>query len=191
MKKTIAILLILVIGMVGVFAANNNSTDLKLAATVSGKYGLKIATSGVSGVTLAEKVSSFTTGLTEVTTQDFDDENLTATLYVNYMTNQKIKAAVTASMYALESANTSTPIGYTVTSTYGGSDVTTTVSNEDLERDLSTPKTIKLFEETAETNAMRVISQAFKIDIAELDWNAATADEDYTTTWTVDLTVNS
>lgn len=177
MKKTIAILLVLVIGMVGVWAANDNDTTLMLNSTVSGKYGLKIDSTGVTGATLSEKIASFN-NLTEVASTSFNDGDLTETLYVNYMSNQKIKATVTTSMLPMSSNTVTSKIGYGVT-------VGTTTT--EVPADAESGVAITFIEDAVEINGMRVVSQAFTINVDSTEWQAAGAAADYTTTWTVTL----
>ena len=179
MKKTIAILLVLVIGMVGVWA-NNSTADLILKTDITGKYGLKIDAAGVSGSNLGEKITSFK-DLTEVSEITFDDSEggLTTILYVNYMSNIKNKAKISTSMLPL-TAGLDTEIGYTVVAG------TTTVGVEAFEEE---PVEIVFLEETALANGMRVSSQEFSITLNSVDWQAAAADTIYTTTWTVNLSV--
>jgi len=181
MKKTIAILLVLVIGMVGVWAANDNSTDLTLNSTVSGKYGLKIDATGVAGATLAEKITSFN-GLTEVTSTSFTDTDLTETLYVNYMSNQKIQATVTTTMLPMSSNTVTSKIGYAVT-VAGASAI-------DVAADAASAVAITFIDDGEVINGMRVVSKAFTIDVDSTEWQAAGAATDYTTTWTVVLLTN-
>ena len=181
MKKTIAILLVLVIGMTGVFADNNSSADLKLETTVAGKYGLKIATRAVEGATLRAKVTDFNDNLTEdllVGEVPFTNEEPKKTLYMNYLSNQKIKATVTTTMNPMASASISTKIGYSV----AVDGVTSLV--EVGSGDSSVP--ITFIDEGSVVNGMRVESKGFTITMDEDEWLAATA-ADYTTTWTVTL----
>jgi hypothetical protein len=180
MKKTIAILLVLVIGMVGVFA-NNNTANLELSTSVAGKYGLKIASRAVTGATLGALVTDFNDNLVGeilVSEVPFTDSNLTATLYINYLSNQKIQATVTTTMDPMSSADTSTKIGYSVTV---GTDTPVVVGKA------ASSVPVTFIDEGSEINGMRVVGQAFTIDMNYDDWLAATAATNYTTTWTVTL----
>jgi hypothetical protein len=181
MKKTIAILLVLVIGMAGVFAVNNNTADLELKTTVAGKYGLKIASRAVTGTTLGDKVTDFNDNLTGellVGEVPFTNEDLTETLYMNYLSNQKIQATVTTTMNPMASGSVSTKIGYSVAVDGATSPV------EVGSGDSAVP--ITFIDEGSVVNGMRVESKEFTITMDEDEWLAATA-ADYTTTWTVTL----
>ncbi|WP_320121718.1 hypothetical protein [uncultured Sphaerochaeta sp.] len=183
MKKTIAILLVLVIGMAGVFAANNSTADLELKTTVAGKYGLKIATRAVTGANLGAKVTDFNDNLTGallVGEVPFTNEDLTETLYMNYLSNQKIQATVTTAMdpMASESGAVTTKIGYSVA--INGGD-TVEVGSDD------SAVSITFIDEGSIVNGMRVESKEFTITMDEDEWLAAAAATDYTTTWTVTL----
>lgn len=184
MKKTIAILLVLVIGMVGVFAANVNQDTLQLTSQVSGKYGLKIATAAATGANLGALITSFG-DLTEVSSTLFTDNDLTETVYINYMSNIKNKATVTTTMTPMISQTVATQIGYSVI--VGG-----TVPHEVSAGTEESPVTLDVtFIEDAEVmNGMRVVSKSVKIDVDSAEWQAAGAATDYTTTWTVNLKTN-
>lgn len=180
MKKTIAILLVLVIGMVGVWA-NNATADLELTTSVAGKYGLKIASRAVTGATLGALVTDFNDNLVGellVSEVPFTDTDLTETLYINYLSNQKIQATVTTTMNPMSSVDTSTNIGYSVTVGTGTPVVVGKAASS---------VAITFIDEGSETNGMRVVGQDFTINMNADDWLAATAAENYTTTWTVTL----
>jgi hypothetical protein len=201
MKKTIAILLILVIGMVGVFAANNSTHDLKLSTTVAAKYGLVISTSKAQatdpdpvtetpGVTLVESFA----GLSSKASVIFEDTNNSGPLYVNYMTNQRILATVTTTMHPLSpvvpengSNDVTTKIGYTVTVVGGDTGGQTNVTYSVASSSLGVSATF--ITESAITDGLRVNSREFSIALNEADWAAASATQ-YSTTWTVTLLTN-
>ncbi|MDN5334425.1 MAG: hypothetical protein PWP59_1687 [Sphaerochaeta sp.] len=179
MKKTIAILLVLVIGMAGVFAA---TADLELTTTVDGKYGLKIASRAVTGANLGALVTDFNdnlTGTSLVSQVPFTDEDLTETLYMNYLSNQKIQATVTTTMAPMASESVSTKIGYSVA--VNGVATPVEVDSED------TAVPITFIDEGSVVNGMRVESKEFTITMDKDEWLAAAAATDYTTTWTVTL----
>lgn len=182
MKKTIAILLVLVIGMAGVFAANNSTADLALKTNVPGKYGLKIASRAVTGATLGAKVTDFNDNLTGallVTEVLFTDQDLTETLYMNYLSNQKVKATVTTTMNPMASGSVSTKIGYSVA--VDGATAPVEVGSGD------SSVSITFIDEGSVVNGMRVESKAFTITMDSDEWLAASAATDYSTTWTVTL----
>jgi hypothetical protein len=184
MKKTIAILLVLVIGMAGVFAANNSTADLALKTNVPGKYGLKIASRAVTGATLGAKVTDFNDNLTGallVTEVLFTDQDLTETLYMNYLSNQNIQATVTTTMNPMASGSVSTKIGYSV-AVDGATAPVEPVEVGSGDSSVS----ITFIDEGSVVNGMRVESKAFTITMNSDEWLAATA-ADYTTTWTVTL----
>ncbi len=187
MKKLIAILLVLLVASVafgaGPFDGYVNSAekaDLKLTTTVAGRYGLKVTAAQLGTLTPAAFIGA--TDVIEIPfTENQDGTVDPETYYINYMTNQRIKASVTATASPLEGAvaeNDST-IYYTVTPPEG--------SAVDVE---SANTSITLYEETEVSNGMRVISESFTIAMDPDTWLNATQDE-YSTTWTINLTVNN
>lgn len=188
MKKTIAILLVLVIGMVGVWAAsiyddleNDTEEKLILTTTVNPRYGLKIANEGIFGGSLGQKIAAFI-GLEPITTVLFSESDLTETLYMNYLNNQKGYVTISTSMTPMVSSTGSDSIGYKVT--INGND--TEVSKSE------TGKSITFISEgSAAVTGMRVASKEFIITMDSHEWMAASAGTDYETTWTVTLTNNT
>lgn len=181
MKKTIAILLVLVLAGVGLFAVplTDNQTELELKTAVGGQYAVKISSDEITTTDLASKISTFKT-LSEVTSATFDDSTaLDVDLYVSYLSNQKIQAKVSVSAAPMASSDTSTKIGYIVSGSFTDSPVT-----------VDATKTITFYDEGSVVNGMRVFSKAIKIAMIQDDWTAATAADNYTTTWTVNLTSN-
>ncbi len=180
MKKTIAILLVLVLAGVGLFAANNATADLELNTSVAGRYEIKVSSAAVTGATLGARLTSFA-GLVAVSSVTFTEQDLTETLNVSYLTNQKIKATVTVAAWPMksETQGVDTEIGYNVTV---GTNAAIPVAKE-----IANAVEITLYDEGSVTNGMRVISQSFKVDMIEDDWTAATADTTYKTDWTITL----
>lgn len=186
MKKAIAILLVLLVAGVAFGAdtfsgyTNDGSASLELQTVVAGRYGVKVTSDAVTGGTLGALITAFINA-NEVSTPIVFTENApTETLYINYMTNQKIQAIVDVTATPLESDDEeiTTKIGYTVTVDLTDTEVTSS----------STGTEITFFDESSETNGMRVQSKAFTIAMNTDDFLAATAAADYETTWTIALT---
>ncbi len=191
MKKTIAILLVLVIGMVGVFAvsvygayANDGDDTLTLTTTIAGRFGLKIATAAVAGDTTGAKITSFL-GLTSKTNVPFTEEDLTETLNVNYMNNQKGTMTISTTIAPLVASVT---VGE-VTSEVDSLGYTVNVGSTSYTVNDTTPSATVTFLTTPVTG-MTIGAVPFTVTIASEDWLNAAADELYTTTWTVNLSVN-
>lgn len=182
MKKTIAIFLVLVIGMVGVFAANNATTDLTLKTTVADIYELIISPDSVlaSVTDIHERITAFD-NLESVTDKTivFDAANKSHNLFVSYKSNIKNKATVTTTFNPMAATGLDTKIGYTVVVTDGD---TYTVKNN------STNMAASFFTEGDVTHGMRVESVGFMVSINEDDW-AVAGKADYEITWTVGLLV--
>jgi len=186
MKKAIAILLILVIGMVGVFADVDTATDtLKLYTKIEPRYGLVISDSAATGDSTLDLLTSFE-DLTPIEKVGFmtteNDSFESDSLYVNYMTNQNILATVTTTMLPLSSGTLTTKIGYKVT-VDGVTDPYVVANN-------SSGVLVKFIEESTTTEGMRVATKKFSILLDEGDWNLANAANEYFTTWTVELATN-
>jgi hypothetical protein len=187
MKKTIAILLVLVIGMVGVWAANpdftgytnSSSATIDLSTEVAERTGVKIATTGISGTAMSEKVSSFL-ALTQAPDLVFTDANLDETIYVSYLTNKVATASVkvTATALATETTGVTTEIGYSVS--IGGATAIEVPA-------LTSGVELTFYNEASDGNGMRVDSKQVDIVMDYEDWISASADDYYETTWTINL----
>lgn len=220
MKKTIAILLVLVIGMVGVWAGtfdsytNNGSADLELTTSVAHRYGLKIGTRAVTGANLGALVTDFLTFpvANTVTSVPFTEDELSEVLYVNYMNNSKGSTTISTTMSPMFSSSTDTKIGYSVTIDGQAAvvvpSVLSTVSTPVYEDDGITPVLdpetnepvvvvsdvpigITFINESATSNGMRVASKKFTIAMDQTAWLAAAAAADYSVTWVINLTSNN
>lgn len=220
MKKTIAILLVLVIGMVGVWAdtfasySNADSANLSLTTAVTHRYGLKIGTRAVTGANLGALVTDFLTFpvANTVTTVPFTEDDLTEILYLNYMNNSKGSTTINTTMRPMSSASTDTKIGYSVTidgeSAVVVPSILSTVSTPVFEEDGTTPVmdpetteqqvvvsevpiSITFINETSTTNGMRVASKKFTIAMNQTAWLAAAAATDYSVTWVISLVSNT
>ena len=193
MKKLIAILLVVLVAGVafgdGTFTDYSNTSsknDLELTTTVGGRYGLKVTASVITSLTPAGFISAEDID-SIVFTENGDGTVDPETFYINYMTNQRIAAAVTALASPLEGAtagNTST-INYSV----AANGATFAVNGLGGEEGAAGPNTVTLFAETGTVNGMRVISESFTITMDPETWELATQD-DYSTTWNISLTVN-
>lgn len=187
MKKAIAILLVLLVAGAafgGTFDSYTNDADasLVLQTTVAGRYGVKVSDAALTSETLGALITEFL-GVTSITDPViFSEDAPSDTLYVHYMTNQKIQAVVDVDADPLASgtAGIDTKIGYTVTVDGTPTEVASTASAVN----------IKFIEEAGVTNGMRVASKAFTIAMDTDDFLAATAASDYETTWTINLTTN-
>lgn len=188
MKKLIAILLVLLVASVAFGAGpfdtytTNSATknDLELTTTVAGRYGLKVTAAELTTLTPAAFIGA--TDVTEIPFTENEDGSVDSeTFYINYMTNQRIMASVTATASPLKGsvAENDSTIYYTVTPAVGDA--------VDVESD---DTTITLYAETAVSNGMRVISDGFTIAMDPTTWLNATQDS-YSTTWTINLTVNN
>jgi hypothetical protein len=187
MKKLIAILLVLLVASVafgaGPFNGYTNSatkSDLELTTTVAGRYGLKVTADQLGTLTPAAFISA--TDVAEIPfTENVDGTVDSETFYINYMTNQRIMASVTATADPLvgETTGNDSTIYYTVTPAVG--------SAVDVE---AAGTSITLYAETAISKGMRVVSESFTIAMDSDTWLNATQDS-YSTTWTINLTVNN
>lgn len=172
MKKAIAILLVLLVAGVvfGAIGDTVGTTSLTLNSTVSPNSDLFISdTDLISSI----DVSNFSTLLSanEDTTVAFDDENLTATLYVYMKSNIRPGYTVQVDSPA-ELVNTSHAgfsIGYTI---------------EGVAVDGSTDFTLA---DIGSGNGMRVDNSSFTIAMDTDDWALASADLVYSTIWTVNM----
>lgn len=129
---------------------------------------------------MGAKVSSFL-ALTPAPNLIFSDTNLDETIYVSYLTNMVATASVkvTATALATETADVTTEIGYSVT--IGSAEaVEVPASTEGVE--------LTFYNEASEGNGMRVDSKKVDITMDYEDWISASADDFYTTTWTISLT---
>lgn len=182
MKKTIAILLVLVLAGVGLFAAlpSNTSTTLDLNTSITARYVVKISEAAVTGATMKLKRTSFE-GLEAVTKIDFDAEatvqQLSKTLNVSYLSNYKGKASVSVTVVPMKSLTTGVEIGYDVL--VGATTYPVAIG--------ATGVPITFMSESASVNGMRIESQAFTVTMRESDWDLAPEGNDYTTKWTVNL----
>ncbi|MBK5263412.1 MAG: hypothetical protein JJE17_12730 [Peptostreptococcaceae bacterium] len=187
MKKIIAILLVLVLAGVGVFADdndiadNNDTASLKLMTAVGGRYEIKVASGSVSGDTIAARLTSFG-NLASVRSVIFTDSDLTETLNVSYLSNVKKQATVTVDASPMTSSTTGGAIGYNVT--VGTADAI------DVAKNASSAVSITLYDEGSNSNGMRINSQVFTLNMKSVDWVDAPAASDYTTTWTITLQTN-
>lgn len=193
MKKLIAILLVVMVAAVvfadGTFSGYTNintKNDLELSTTVGGRYGLKVTAAQITNLTPAGFIGA--TDIDSIVFEENADGTVDSeTFYINYMTNQRIAASVTATASPLAggtAANTST-INYSVAA--NGENFT--VDGLGGEEGAAGPNTITLYAETGTINGMRVISESFKITMDPVTWELATQD-DYSTTWNITLTVN-
>ena len=186
MKKTIAILLVLVLAVAGLFAAypsNLDSSNLKLTTTVDAVYAVNVSAAQLTGEDLSEKIASFVAVASGVTEKEIS--NSTTTLYINTVTNKYTQAKISVSAEGLKSTNSniSSTIGYTVSGLTVASPTPTsaTVLGSD------NANSFVLFQEASFLNGMRVNSAAFAIDVNTTDWLNASADADYEADWVITL----
>ncbi len=170
MKKVIAILLVLLV--TGVVFGADATTSLDLGASVGGRYGLIITGSGVT-----DPETRLAFGLLEpVGTSEspivFSEGDLSESLKVHLMTNKNSAYDVIVTAAPL-TAGGDTDIIYDVNNT--------TVSGANTE--------ITLHSITA-APGLTISSQAFEIVIDSDSWENA-AEGEYSTTWTVELKVQS
>jgi hypothetical protein len=172
MKKAIAILLVLLVAGAAFGATGDTagSTSLTLNSLVSPNSDLFISDTDLSG---SIEVSNFSSLLTsnEITEVSFDDENLSAILYVYMKSN--IRAGYTVvveSPSALASTiDTTTTIGYSINGTAVDGSSNFTLADIDA------------------GNGMRIANESFTIAMTQADWDLASADITYTTDWTVNM----
>ncbi|MDD3904407.1 MAG: hypothetical protein PHO09_12075 [Sphaerochaeta sp.] len=114
MKKTIAILLVLVIGMAGVFAATD-AASLELKTSVSGFN--KIILSATTPSTSTYEAFNLLAPLTTKTLVYTETEGVADALdvgHLNYMTNKGVGISLTIAATDFSSEDTETDISYTV-----------------------------------------------------------------------------
>lgn len=208
MKKTIAILLILVIGMVGVFAEDwtpdnpggvgKNKADLKLQTTITEKYGLIIADRSVVKGSKGENLGDYSTmdqyadfigasglisdAVSELTFTTGAD--LKKNIYVNFMTNMPNKATVTTTATPLisdvkDDEDNVVIMPYTV-KVGNGNAVTV---------DSASGVSLTFYQEVTTSRALRLGSTAVEIEIAQSTWDLA-ATGDYEAIWTINLLID-
>lgn len=181
MKKTIAILLVLVLAGVGLFAApTNNSTDtLTLTTKVATQFSIKLlSTASLSSMTPGQFNDATTLGtyaFNDTTYDNFADYSIAI------KTNGKTGIIVGATASSLASTETVTKISYTISN--GTETLTsTTVAG-------GTPTT--LFTEGTVTSGMRILSQPITISLTQTGTDSvanAAASDLYTGTVTFTLT---
>ncbi|MEA5106611.1 MAG: hypothetical protein VB010_04585 [Sphaerochaeta associata] len=156
MKKTIAILLVLVIGMVGVWADTSPATS---ALTLTTEIGLIFQSKLVSTANKADTVdvTGFESLETLLPTQPVDPDT-TSFGYLYIMSNNKPGYTLTITGEALTSTTTTSIINYTLTA-----GTATYVSSTNA----STPLA------TSTITALDVDELAVSVDIVEADWNNA------------------
>jgi hypothetical protein len=168
MKKTIAILLVLVIGMAGVFAANTHA-DLELTTEIEGFNILKI-TAAEPNVTTLEEFNS----IAPVPSKLVETDEETPVGYLSYITNKGVDIYVSIAATHFVSPNTSTAIGYAVqvgTNTAINSQTSGEYAN------LTQSSAITL---AATSGELSIDSEVIKVDIVDTDFSNAAADTDYT-----------
>ena len=186
MKKTIAILLVLVIAGVGLFAAQATASELTINTEIKGVLELGIFTSpketkatfDSTGVTETANISNTATvGSTEIDPESADN-SISNKLYLAVRTNQNTSTIIDITATSLKNANTvPSYMDYTITfdnankSVVGGTgtvaDAVTTLVDDKTTNTEATIATI-----TPETG-LRVINFPFTIDVTKEQSDAA------------------
>ena len=170
MKKAIAILLVLLVaGMV--FGADAD-TSLYLGASVGARYGLVITAGGDANPTTRSAFDALTPVGTSGSPIQFGEEDLTETLKVHLMTNKNSAYNINVTASPL-TAGGETDIGYTVDS-----------------QAISVENTPFVLHSITANPGLTIDSDSFVITIDPDDWEDA-AEGVYSTTWTVELVVQS
>ncbi len=190
MKKTIAILLILVIGMVGVFAATPADAKLDFKTTVSSQSVIKITNTAAYDFTdfvyatfnsLADTVESTVI----ITESNFGD---TVTLgYLNYWSNETTGLSTTVTATILkdrtEDTTNTSKIGYVVSL---DTDEIVTVLNTAESATAASP-TVLITSNTATSTSG---SKPINVKVNANDYRLALASTAYTATITFNYTAN-
>jgi hypothetical protein len=169
MKKTIAILLVLVIGMAGVFAAD---ASLKLTTTVNTLNEFKI-TSEPIGTGNEQNYSAFTALETLEETTVAADGTLGSDAYLAVANNSTTPFTVGLRASKLTADGINTTIGYTVTC--GDALSVAAVELVDIENEDFTGA----LEVTGDANGVMIDTEAITVSIDQNDFNSAAASEDY------------
>ena len=110
MKKTIAILLVLVIGMVGVFAAD---ATLSLTTTVAALNEFKITTAAI-GANDTHDYSKYAALTTQTTTAVTRDGGISSASYLTVLNNSTTAYNIGVKASRLAATDITTTIGFTV-----------------------------------------------------------------------------
>ena len=191
MKKTIAILLVLVIGMVGVFATD---AILNIAADVSSQSLIKITDAATGAYIFTDFVYDTFASKPDTVTSDvvIDETNFADTApvvvgHLNYWSNETAGLSTTVTATILKdrtglSANTS-KIGYTV---FLDADSIVTVTNADESVTAASATTLIASNTATSTSG----SKAIGVTVDANDYRLALASDDYTATITFNYTAN-
>ncbi len=189
MKKTIAILLVLVLAGVGLFAATDTA-NLKIFSEVPQYNAIKITT---SSYTFDDpfSYSDFYDSTDEVvdSTVVIGSTNYDADVtvgYLNYFTNSGISFATTVSATPLadaENASNLSKIGYYVTLTFNST--TTQVVSVDKEDSSATGSPYSF---PVSTNSVSTGSSPIVVNVEDNDYLTALASDDYQATITFTYT---
>lgn len=182
MKKTIAILLILVIGMVGVWADTDTAT-LAISSTVPAYNAIKITTEAYS---FADPFSyaGFYDGTDEVVTSlvPIISTNYTAKVtvgYFNYFTNDLTGFSTTVSATPLIDEideNVTTKIGYSVYLTFDETSTEVVTVSKNAETAVSGSQ----FALPVNTNTVTTGSSPIEVKVVDNDFQTALASDGYT-----------
>jgi hypothetical protein len=193
MKKTIAILLVLVIGMAGVFAVEGNAL-LNIATTVSSQSLIKVTNTSTGAYDFSDFVFYTFAGLDDsvnsdvtITESNFSNTDPITVGYLNYWSNETTGLTTTISASVLkdrteETSNTST-IGYGV---YLDSNLIVTVLNSEETATAASATTLITSNAATSTSG----SKAIKVKVEANDYRLALASDDYTATITFNYTAN-
>ncbi|MFA7019111.1 MAG: hypothetical protein WC239_09035 [Sphaerochaetaceae bacterium] len=187
MKKAIAILLVVLVA--GVMFGANPTANLVIQTKLKGVEGIKLSTTALTKSTYG------TEGADETLLFESVDE-VTAptaqTAYINLRTNKANAYTINLSGQALISETVDTTIGYVLTPVAGtgytvGS--TLTVAKGDTTEDITVDPFVTYTADS--TSGLRVVPAKFRVLLTGIDWLAATAADDYTTTITVEVVAGS
>jgi hypothetical protein len=170
MKKTIAILLVLVIGMAGVFAADDAS--LKLTTTVETLNEFKI-TSEPIGTGDEHNYSAYTALTALPETSVAADGTLGSSAYLAVANNSTTAFKVGLRASKLTATGINTTIGYTVTCGTASSVAAVELA------DIESANFIGALEVTGDANGVMIDTKAITVSINENDFNSAAASPDY------------
>nr|WP_321262719.1 hypothetical protein [uncultured Sphaerochaeta sp.] len=171
MKKTIAILLVLVIGMAGVFAADDAS--LKLTTTVNTLNEFKITSVGIE--TGSENDYSAFTGLVPLAeTTVAADGTLGSTAFLAVANNSTTPFKVGLRASKLTASGINTTIGYTVSC--GTASSVPAVESANIE----SANFIAALEVTGTVeHGVEIATEQISVSIDQNDFNSAAASTDY------------
>lgn len=170
MKKTIAILLVLVIGMAGVFAADDAS--LKLTTTVNTLNEFKITSEAIATGD-EHNYSAFTALDILPETSVAANGTLGSSAYLAVANNSPSAFEVGLRASKLTATGINTTIGYTVTC--GTASAVAAVELADIE----SAGFIGALEVTGDVDGVMIETEAITVSIDQNDFNSAAASEGY------------